>query len=109
MQLGKPEISLNVSSLKDSLAFYATLGFKQVEGDPRQGWAVLKQTGIRLGLYEGHGVENSISFFGGDVESIAGKLHEGGYSLESGPVQEQDGTKGAKVLDPDGNLLYFNA
>lgn len=32
MKLGKPEISLAISDIKASLAFYEALGFKRVEG-----------------------------------------------------------------------------
>lgn len=108
MKLGKPEISLVVSNLKSSLAFYESLGFSRVEGSEDEKWVVLEQPNIRIGLYEGHIEENSITFFGGDVEAIATKLHESGHELQSGPVTEDDGSLGAKVADPDGNLLYFN-
>jgi len=109
MKLGKPEISLDVADIKKSIAFYTTLGFKEVEGTISEGWLVVEQAGIRIGLYQEMTESNSITFFGGDVEKIAGKLHESGYQLKTGPAEEEDGTMGAKVLDPDGNLLYFNS
>lgn len=109
MKLGHPEISLNVADLKKSIAFYSALGFREVEGDKAGGWLVVEQTGIRIGLYQEIVERNSITFFGGDVEAIAGKVHENGLQLESGPVEEEDGSTGAKILDPDGNLLYFNS
>ena len=109
IKLGQPEISLDVADLRKSIAFYSSLGFHEVEGDVSAGWLVVQHDGVRIGLYQNIAESNSITFFGGDVESIAAKLHEAGYSLESGPEKEDDGSTGAKVLDPDGNLLYFNS
>ncbi len=109
MKLGTPEISLAVADIKASLAFYESLGFKRVEGIEEEQWVVLAQDGLRIGLYEGHVDENSLTFFGGDVNAIAGKLHAAGFDLKTGPETEEDGSVGAKVFDPDGNLIYFNA
>jgi predicted lactoylglutathione lyase len=109
MKLGKPEVSLSVASLKSSLTFYESLGFARAEGKEDEKWMVLEKEALRIGLYEGHIEENLITFFGGEVAEIAQKLHAGGYELQSGPATEDDGSLGAKVVDPDGNLLYFNA
>lgn len=109
MKLGQPEISLDVSDLEKSLAFYKCLGFEEVEGNVSEGWLVVAQPGIRIGLYKDIAESNSITFFGGDVESIAAELEKEGFSMRTGPAREDDGSTGAKVLDPDGNLLYFNA
>ena len=108
MKLGNPEISLAVSDIKASFAFYESLGFNRVEGAEEEKWVVVTQPGLRIGLYEGHVDANSLTFFGGDVEAIARKLHESGFELKSGPATEDDGSLGAKVVDPDGNLVYFN-
>lgn len=109
MKLGTPELSLNVADLAKSLSFYQALGFTAIEGKESEGWLVIQQDGIRIGLYAENVAPNSLTFFGGDVEAIARKLHEAGVALESDPTEEADGTMGAKVLDPDGNLIYFNS
>ena len=109
VKLGRPEISLAVADIKASLAFYEALGFKRVEGAEEEKWAVVAQPDLRIGLYEGHVDANSLIFFGGDINAIAGKLHEAGFELKQGPETEEDGSLGAKVADPDGNLIYFNA
>lgn len=108
MKLGNPEISLAVSDIKASLSFYEALGFKRIEGSEEEKWFVVAQPDLRIGLYEGHVDANSLTFFGGDIEAIAGKLHEAGFELKHGPETEEDGSLGAKVVDPDGNLIYFN-
>ena len=108
MKLGNPEISLAVANIKASVAFYEALGFKRVEGAEAEKWVVVAQPNLRIGLYEGHVDANSLTFFGGDLEAIAKKLHEAGFELKQGPETEEDGSLGAKAVDPDGNLIYFN-
>ncbi|WP_397383333.1 VOC family protein [Prosthecobacter sp.] len=108
MKLGNPEISLAVSDIKASLAFYEALGFKRVEGAEAEKWVVVAQSDLRIGLYQGHVDANSLTFFGGDIEAIAVKLHEAGFELKQSPETEEDGSSGAKAVDPDGNLIYFN-
>ncbi len=109
MKLGKTEFSLNVKSLAKSREFYASLGFEEVEGAGAEGWLVLEKSGLRIGLYQGHIPENALTFFGGDVAAIAAHLTEAGYEMTSGPEKEADGSLGATVKDPDGNLIYFNS
>lgn len=108
MQLGWCEICLNVRSIDRSLAFYTELGFRQVGGSVRHGWAVLAYGACRIALYEGHIDRNMLNFRGGDVEAIARMLKEKGIALASDASREADGSVGATVEDPDGNLLYFN-
>ena len=85
MKLGNPEISLAVTDIKASLAFYEALGFKRVEGAEEEKWVVVAQPDLRIGLYEGHVDANSLTFFGGDIEAIAGKLHEAGSNSNTAP------------------------
>jgi predicted lactoylglutathione lyase len=109
MNLGKPEISLDVASVKNSQAFYSALGFTAVEGCEDDGWMILEHAnGTRLGLYEGHLPDNALSFFGGDVRAVAASLAENGFEMATGPTEEHDGSVGATIRDPDDNLLYFN-
>jgi len=109
MKLGTPEISLAVRSLEDSIAFYQALGFRRVEGEESEGWLVLEHGGVRIGLYQGQITRNSLTFFGGDVQGIAETLAGAGYDMKEPPAKEEDGSTGATVEDPDGNLLYFNS
>ena len=109
MKLGQPEISLNVKSVSDSLAFYQELGFEIVEGEQSECWFVLEQGSVRIGLYEGHISSNRMTFFCGDVEGKVSELCSKGMNIESGPEKEDDNTIGATLLDPDGNLIYLNS
>lgn len=109
MELGKTEFSLNVKSIAESQAFYASLGFEEVDGAEAEGWLVLEKSGLHIGLYQGHIPENALTFFGGNVAVIAKHLSSVGYEMTSGPEKEEDGSFGATVKDPDGNLIYFNS
>jgi catechol 2,3-dioxygenase-like lactoylglutathione lyase family enzyme len=108
MKLGQPEVSLNVKDLDSSIRFYGALGFRQVEGNPEEGWVVVESEGLRVGLYQGHVPDNSISFFGGDVAGVTANLEEAGYEPIEGPCREDDGSTSAHFRDPDGNRIYLN-
>lgn len=109
MNLGKPELSLNVRDLSASLAFYQSLGFNIARGDQSAGWLVVERDGLHIGLYQGHIDCNLLTFNGGDVEAVARELAAKGVTLASGPEKESDGTVGAMLWDPDGNLIYLNS
>lgn len=109
MHLGEFELSLNVANLKRSLEFYQRLGFTRRGGNEQQGWVLLEGSGLRLGLYQGHLASNLFSFFHPDVNRLAVELSERGAQFASGPELEADGTLGATLRDPDGNVLYLNS
>jgi catechol 2,3-dioxygenase-like lactoylglutathione lyase family enzyme len=112
MNLGWCDVCLLVASAKRSREFYEKLGFHQVEGDDEQGWAVVANDVVRLGLYERRHMGNealSLNFRGGDVPAIARSLQEAEIAMESGPTQSRLGGWSANVRDPDGYLLFFDA
>ncbi len=108
LNLGRFELSLNVTDLERSVEFYERLGFTAVEGDPAEGWRIMINGDLRLGLYRGHIPANLLNFRGGDVFALARELKMRGVVLESGPEIESDGSAGASLRDPDGNLVYLN-
>ncbi|HOR46449.1 MAG TPA: VOC family protein [Caldisericia bacterium] len=107
--LGEFELSLKVNDLVRSMDFYHKLGFERVDGEPAKGWAVLRCGDLRLGLYQGHLETNLMSFLGGNVKSIAQDLKSKKIEMFSDATQEKDGSMGAKLVDPDGNIIYFNS
>lgn len=107
--LGEFELSLKVSDLVRSMDFYHKLGFERVDGEPAKGWVVLRCGDLRLGLYQGHLEANLMSFLGGNVKSIAHGLKAKNVEMLSDAMQEKDGSMGAKLVDPDGNIIYFNS
>jgi catechol 2,3-dioxygenase-like lactoylglutathione lyase family enzyme len=106
--LGRFEYCLNVADVGKSLEFYEKLGFSQTGGNIEQGWAIVKHGNCILGLYQGHIPTNLLNFRSGDVFAVAEVLKSRGLAFETDAHQEEDGSDGAEILDPDGNLIYFN-
>jgi catechol 2,3-dioxygenase-like lactoylglutathione lyase family enzyme len=106
--LGNFELCLNVADVRRSLEFYETLGFKRVGGNIADGWAIIENSNCRVGLYEGHIDSNLLNFRGGDVFAIGAALKESGLEFTQDPYREADGSAGAILKDPDGNVIYFN-
>jgi catechol 2,3-dioxygenase-like lactoylglutathione lyase family enzyme len=108
MFLGNFELCLNVKDLRIALEFYETLGFKRVGGNVADGWAIIEASNCRVGLYEGHIDSNLINFRGGDVFALASELKRRGLEFSQDAYREPDGSAGAILSDPDGNVIYFN-
>jgi catechol 2,3-dioxygenase-like lactoylglutathione lyase family enzyme len=114
INMGKFFLCLNVRDVKRSLAFYRKLGLTQVGGVVEEGWAMLGYHNLCLGLYQGHIEQNLLNFRGGDVFAIAAELKARGFKFkkeaerEADAAREADGSDGAWLEDPDGNLIYFN-
>lgn len=106
--LGWLEVCLTVEDIAKSKEFYQTLGFEVVGGVETQGWLVLELNGARIALYQGHIPNNLLNFRGGKVFEIADYLKAKGLKMESDAVHENDGSDGATIHDPDGNVIYFN-
>ena len=108
LNLGRFEYCLNVRDLQHSMNFYEKLGFKQAGGNPEEGWVVLEHNNLRLALYQGHIAGNLMNFRGGDVNEIARALKDRDLRMKMDAILESDGSMGATIEDPDGNLIYFN-
>ena len=106
--LGRFEMCLNVADLTRSIDFYEAIGFRRTGGDPGAGWTVLSNDQVIFGLYEGHIGGNVLNFRGGDVFAIHEALADRGLEFETDAHTETDGSAGAILRDPDGNVLYFN-
>lgn len=107
-ELGSFSVSLAVSDLNASLAFYQKLGFKQIGGDTAANWVILERDGTQIGLFEGMFEQNILTFNPDDVRSIQKQVKKSGIA----PVSEADeSTEGAAHMilqDPDGNLILFD-
>ncbi|MFB0509173.1 MAG: VOC family protein [bacterium] len=108
IDLGRFELCLNVNDVHRSIDFYTKLGFRLISGDPGSGWAVMEYGNLKLALYQGHIAQNMLNFRGGDVSAIAARLKDKGMQLKSDAMSEKDGSMGAIIEDPDGNVIYFN-
>ena len=108
MELGKFDLCLKVKHLGKSTDFYKKLGFDNSRFEPDIGMSILKNDEITLALYDKYIDETILNFRGGDVFKIAESLKSKGLTFESEATIEEDGSKGAMLRDPDGNLIYFN-
>jgi lactoylglutathione lyase len=100
-----------VSSAEASRSFYENLGFHQVEGDEAEGWVVVTNDDMRLGLFERRymgGNPFTLNFRGGDVFAISGALKDKGVELKSGPTRAANGGCSATLNDPDGHIIFFD-
>ncbi len=111
MYLGWCDVCLQVRNVAVSRSFYEGLGFRRVEGDDAEGWAVLTNDEVRLGLYDSRHTDADglvLNFRGGDVFAIAEKLKARGYEFFDGPKRHESGGCSARLRDPDGNVLFFD-
>lgn len=120
MQLGAFSVSLAVKDLEASRRFYEKLGFSHFAGDAAQGWLILKNGGVVIGLFQGMFERNLLTFNPGwdqdaqklasftDVRELQRRLKAQGVT----PVQEADekttGPASFVVVDPDGNPVLFD-
>ena len=120
MTLGAFSVSLAVSDLAASRAFYERLGFEVFGGDADHGYLMLRHGEHVLGLFEGMFEQNILTFNPGwdqharevrgftDVREIQRELKARGLT----PVQEADeSTDGPASLvleDPDGNPILID-
>jgi catechol 2,3-dioxygenase-like lactoylglutathione lyase family enzyme len=101
-------VCFNVRDVKLSSEFYAKLGFRVTAGSLADNWVVMESGSLKLGLYQGHIESNLLNFRGGDVAAIARYLEAQGLNLRTPAQVEPDGSTGATIADPDGNVIYFN-
>lgn len=106
--LGRFEYCMNVADLAKSLEFYKRLGFVEKGGVIEEGWVILKHSNLILALYQGHIPGNVLNFRGADIYKIAQELKARGVELSEDAHAEEDGSVGALLEDPDGNVIYLN-
>ena len=108
MNVGYLDTNFLVKDLKASIHFYEVLGFKVTGGTIEEGFCYLSNGHATLGLFSKYIKKNQLNFRGGDVFAIEKKLEDSGYQMKEKAVVEEDGSEGAYIEDPDGNLIYFN-
>jgi lactoylglutathione lyase len=110
MDLAWCDVCLRVKTALESRKFYASLGFQRVEGNDQEGWAVVTNGQLRLGLFEPTFMKEPITlnFRGGDIAKIASELKSLGHTFESGPKFAPAGGGTATMRDPDGFAITFD-
>jgi catechol 2,3-dioxygenase-like lactoylglutathione lyase family enzyme len=107
MELGWCDVCLPVKDVTASRDFYSKLGFRVVEGKIEEGWQVMTNDDLRVGLYKGHTDEMMLNFRGGDVFANAEALKAKELVFEKGPVLERDQSAAVILRDPDGNAIFL--
>lgn len=120
MNLGAFSISLAVSDLDASRAFYAKLGFVEYHCPDEMRYAILKNGEHTIGLFEKMFERNILTFNPGwdhnakevdgftDVREIADRLEEAGLTLIERPDPDSEGPAHITLEDPDGNPILID-
>ncbi len=108
MDLGEYYPCLKVEDLEKSIEFYIKLGFRMIEDQRQENWAVLQHNNMALSLYQEHLEQNLINFRGGDIQAIVDAAAKNGIEFTKPAAEAPDGSWSAEVSDPDGNVIFFN-
>jgi len=117
--LGNFSVSLAVKDIKASRAFYEALGFSAMHDSSEQGWLILTNGKVIIGLFQGMFENNILTFNPGwgemaqpiekftDVREIQKDLKAKGLEITTEVVS--DSGPGSLILsDPDGNVIMLD-
>jgi catechol 2,3-dioxygenase-like lactoylglutathione lyase family enzyme len=120
MELGAFSISLAVSDINASLAFYKKLGFTVFGGEISQNWLILKNGDHVVGLFQGMFDKNMLTFNPGwdnnarrldsftDIRELQRRLKEQGVNFMSEADESTTGPASFLIVDPDGNPILVD-
>ena len=120
MDLGAFSVSLAVKDLAASKAFYEQLGFAVFHGEAEQGWLMLRNGDVVIGLFQGMFERNILTFNPGwdqatkpvnpftDVRELQRRLREAGMAFEQEADEATTGPASFIVADPDGNPILVD-
>jgi predicted enzyme related to lactoylglutathione lyase len=120
MKLGAFSVSLNVSDLEASKAFYETLGFSVFGGALEKKYLIMKNAQTLIGLFEGMFENNILTFNPGwdqqaqalseyeDVRQIHAAVMASGTPILSESLEETSGPGSFVIQDPDGNTILID-
>jgi catechol 2,3-dioxygenase-like lactoylglutathione lyase family enzyme len=120
MELGAFSVSLAVKDIEASRAFYERLGFGVFHGDAAQGWLMLKNGPVVIGLFQGMFERNILTFNPGwdqdaqpvdpftDIRDLQARLKAGGASFDQEADPASTGPASFMVTDPDGNPILVD-
>lgn len=120
MDLGAFSVSLAVRDLEASRSFYEKLGFSPMGGDAAQGWLILRNGPVVIGLFQGMFEGNILTFNPGwdqdarplsgftDVREIQARLDAAGVAITTRADPGGNGPAHIVLSDPDGNVVMFD-
>jgi predicted enzyme related to lactoylglutathione lyase len=101
---------LTVTNVATSIEFYKKLGFS-VE-DQSEDWAELQIDSVELALKKVMGEEtvshSGLGFSTDDCQQTTQELKDLGIDIYKDCITKDDGSIITKVLDPDGNIVWFS-
>ena len=120
MDLGAFSVSLAVKDLEASRAFYERLGFGAFHGDAGQGWLMMKNGAVVIGLFQGMFERNILTFNPGwdqdvqpvdpftDIRELRARLKAAGATIEQEVDEASTGPASFVISDPDGNPILVD-
>ncbi|MDH3299004.1 MAG: VOC family protein [Acidimicrobiia bacterium] len=122
MELGAFSVSLAVSDLAASRAFYQALGFEIFGGDEAMNYLIMRNGDSTIGLFHGMFEGNILTFNPGwdanasavdefdDVRTIQQQLESAGLTLDASIGDDDTGSGPASIAltDPDGNVILID-
>lgn len=120
MKLGAYSISLNVKDIAESRAFYEKLGFVASGGNADQGWLILRNADVTIGLFQGMFDQNIMTFNPGwdqnaealsdftDIRDIQKQLKVAGVDIDTAITEGSEGPASFIIHDPDGNPILID-
>lgn len=120
MELGAFSVSLTVTDIQASIAFYKKLGFEQYHGEPEQNWVIMKNGDVVIGLFQGMFEKNILTFNPGwdqnaaavdgftDVREIQKQLKVDGIEFATEADESTTGPASFVIVDPDGNPILVD-
>jgi catechol 2,3-dioxygenase-like lactoylglutathione lyase family enzyme len=110
-KLGWLHICLAASDMEASCTFWETVGFRQVDGQCSEGWAIMHNAATEIGLYKGHIEDGSLTlnFRGADTNEWREYFRNLGMNFFDEGSSKPDGSGSFTVLDPAGNKVFFDS
>lgn len=120
MELGAFSVSLAVSDIRASKAFYEKLGFRVFGGDIAQNWLILMNGDHAIGLFQGMLEKNTLTFNPGwdsnarkldaftDIRDLQAQLKRQGVRFLTEADVSTTGPASFVVMDPDGNPILVD-
>ena len=120
MSLGCFSVSLSVSDLGKSMVFYKELGFEPYMDMSEQGWCIIKNGAVNIGLFQGMFEGNLLTFNPGwdkdgselpefeDIRALQARLIENGHAAGTPLDQSETGPASFVISDPDGNNILID-
>jgi catechol 2,3-dioxygenase-like lactoylglutathione lyase family enzyme len=120
LPLGNFSVSLAVTDIAASRAFYEKLGFTVMGGGQEQNWLILRNGAAIIGLFQGMFERNLLTFNPGwdadgntlpdftDVREIQRRLKAAGIQPDPEADESTSGPAYITVVDPDGNPILID-